>query len=168
MTADHTVPPVGDVQQRLALELSRAARIGHLLLLLTNVAIAIGVVSLLITEPVLPVRAQVALVLVLLIALSWVGFAWWTLTRRQVRLAGHDVIAGRMAVTYCGMLVGGSLVLTIVGPSPAAAGMSAAIGCVLLATAIVMLRRARRRLQQLRERRDALERMLRASPERGS
>jgi hypothetical protein len=39
---------------------------------------------------------------------------------------------------------------------------------VLLAAAIVMLRRARRRLQQLRERRDALERMLRASPERGS
>jgi hypothetical protein len=161
------VPPlsVPEIQSRLAEELSRRARIGHTLLLLVNLTIAIGVMSLLATEPALPLRAQVAFVLMLGIALSWSAFAWWTLTRRQVLLAGHEIVAGRMAVTFTSVLVAGSLVLAAVGPSVPAAIMSAGLGCVPLAAAWLLLRRARRQFDALLQRREALEQALRASTE---
>jgi hypothetical protein len=172
MTADSSAHPndrsaadvpalsVRDIQRRLATELSRRARIGHLLLLLLNLTIAIGAASLLLTEPALLLRTKVAFVGMIIIALSWAAFAWWTLTRRQVLLAGHEIVAGRMAVVFCAVLVAGSLGLVWAGPSAPAALMSAGLGAALLAVAWMMLRRARQRFDVLVRRRAELERAL--------
>ena len=152
-----TAVSVQQIQQQLTMELSRRARTGHILLLLVSLAIAIVVASLLFTEPALPFRAQAAFAVMLVIALSWAVFAWWTITRRQVRLAGHEIVAGRMAVIFCATFVVGSIVLVWAGPSAPAALMSAVLGCLLLLAASLMLLRARRRFADLLRRRGELE-----------
>jgi hypothetical protein len=145
-------PSVEEMQRRMSTELSVPARIGHTALLLVALLGSVAIGSLWLTEPSLPVRTQVAFAVLVAINLSWVAFAAWVLTRRRVLLAGHSIIAARMAVTFCAVFTAGALVVG--GRAGYAAGGT---GVVLLAIAIAMLRSARRRFEELMERRRALE-----------
>jgi hypothetical protein len=96
------------------------------------------------------------------IGLAWVAYAVWVLTRRRVLLAGHRIVAARMAVAFTTIFAAGSLALGIWGPAGRAAYGAAGTGAVMLAVAIAMLLSARRRFDALMQRRNALERELAA------
>ena len=163
---DEPVLTPEDVQVRLAAELSRRGRIGHVLLLLVGLGVAVGISSLLLTEPALPNRTRAAFVAIVLIALGWTTYAWWALTRRDVLLARHRIVAARMAVAFCGLFVVGSVVLVWAGPSAPAALMSAGTGALAFGAAWAALRRARRHVDFLLRRRAELERALAVERER--
>ena len=145
-------PSVEEMQRMMIEELSLRARVAYTALLLVALGVAGAVGSLWLTEPSLPVRTQIAFGAIVAIGLSWVAYAAWVLTRRRVLLAGHRVVASRMAVTFSALFVAGALV---VGMVPAAL-----FGSVMLAIAIAMLIHARRRFARLIERRRTLERSL--------
>ena len=145
-------PSVEEMQRRMSTELSVRSRVAHTALLLVSLFVTVAIGSLWLTEPSLPVRTHVSFAVIVAIGLSWVVFAWWVLTRRQVLLAGHQVIAARMAVAFCAVFVAGALAMG------GRAGYAAAgTGVVLLVVAIAMLISARRRFHELIERRRALE-----------
>src|SRR5215213_4074303 len=102
---------VEQMQQLVATELSVGSRVGYVMLLLIAIS-ATGIIGALwFTEPPLPGRTQFAFAVMILIGLSWTGFALWVLTRRHVLLAGHRVIATRMASGFTAVFVLGSLAL---------------------------------------------------------
>jgi len=148
---------VADMQRLIAGELSLLSRIGYTALLLIALGFAGAIGSLWLTEPWLPLRTHVAFATMVAIALSWVAYSLWVLTRRQVLFAGHRIIAGRMAVAFCTIFVIGSLVTGIWGGGGRAAYGAAAFGVPMLAIAIGVLVSARRRFRDLMERRRALE-----------
>jgi hypothetical protein len=147
-------PTVEEMQRMMNAELSTRARVGYTALLLAALGVAGAVGSLWITEPTLPARTHVAFGAIVAIGLSWVAYAAWVLTRRRVLLAGHSVIAGRMAVAFSALFAAGMLA---VGMVPAAV-----FGGVMLGVAIAVLVRARRQFARLLERRQALEQSLAA------
>lgn len=140
---------VADMQHLIAGELSLRSRIAYTALLLVSLGVAGAIGSLALTEPSLPQRTQIAFAMIVAIALSWVAYSIWVLTRRQVLFAGHRIIAGRMAVAFSALFVAGF----------AALGKYAAVGfgVVMLAVAVGVLVSARRRFRALMERRRALE-----------
>jgi hypothetical protein len=81
------------------------------------------------------------------------------LTTRRVLLGQDSVLAGRMAVVFTTTFVAGALTLGYVngGRAPYSA---AVMGLGLLAAAVALLIRARRRVVVLTARREALEREL--------
>jgi hypothetical protein len=117
------------------------------------------VIALLLTEPMLPARTSTALAALAVIGVSWITFAAWVLSRRRVLLGSHRVVAGRMAVTFSTVFTIGALVLGISMSNPAARA-AAVMGTAMLAVAVVMLARARRRFASLSERRAELQRLL--------
>jgi hypothetical protein len=145
-------PSVEEMQQLVNGELSLGSRVGYTALLLVALGMAGAVGSLWLTEPSLPARTQVAFGAIVVIGVSWVAYAAWVLTRRRVLLAGHRVIATRMAVAFSALFVAGALAVRMVA--------AAAFGALMLAVAIAMLLHARSRFAQLMERRRALERSL--------
>lgn len=141
-------------------ELSLRSRLAYVALLLVALMMTSVIAALWMTEPVLPARTQVAFGAMIVIGLSWVGFALWVLTHRRVLLAPHSIVAGRMAVTFTGAFVIGALVLRYAQGSPGALA-AAAMGVGMLAAAAILLIRAHRRFDRLAERRRQLERELR-------
>lgn len=156
---DVSVPKVSvDEMQRLIHgELSLPSRLGHTALLLAALAVTVVVASLWLTEPSLPVRTQAAFGGMVAIGLAWVAYAAWVLTRRRVLLAGHRVIAARMAVTFTTVFVLGSAALGIWSTVGRAAFAAAGLGALMLLVAVGMLVSARRRFAELMERRRVLE-----------
>jgi hypothetical protein len=159
MKGSSMVPPAvsPDALHRLAdAELSLASRLGYVALLLASLAMTAVVTALWLTEPALPVRAQIGFAVMIPIGLSWAAFASWVLTRRRVLFARHSIIAGRMSVTFTTVFVVGAAILgfTTGGAGPFAA---AAVGLLMLAAAVVILRRAHANFARLSERRKALE-----------
>jgi hypothetical protein len=136
--------------------LSLRSRLGYVALLLAAMAMTAVIVSLWLTEPLLPWRTRVAFGAMTVIGLSWTGFALWVLTHRLPLLAPHGIVAGRMAVTFTGSFILGSLLVgwQTGGPAPYVA---AALGIAMLTAAVMVLRRAHRRLAELTERRRVLE-----------
>lgn len=151
---------VEDVQRVIAGELSPRARIGHTLLLLIALAFAIGTVSLWMTEPSLPARTHVAFGAILVIALSWACYAAWVLTRRRVLLAGHRIVAARMAIAFSALFTAGA---AAIDQWPAVI-----LGGVMTVIAIAMFIHARRKFARLAQRRDALERTLKSGAGAGT
>jgi hypothetical protein len=140
-------------------ELSTAARLGHVALLLGGAGMAIAIGSLWATEPSLPLRTHLAFGAMTLIGVAWAVYATWVLTTRRVLLGRHRVVAGRMAVTFAGVLVAGSLLVAATTGHPA--GYAAAgPGVVMLGVAAWLLARARREVVRLTARRTELERAL--------
>jgi hypothetical protein len=137
-------------------ELSTASRFGYLTLLLTSLAMSVVTGALWLTEPALPARASIALVLMTAIGASWVAFAIWVLTRRRVLFARHSIVAGRMAVTFTSIFVAGALAIGLTN-SGTAPFVAAACGLLMLAAALVILRRAHRAFDRLESRRRELE-----------
>lgn len=154
-------PSVEEVRKSLAGELSTRSRLTYTVLLLVDLALAIALGSLWLTEPSLPARTQIAFGLLLAFALTWSGFLLWMLTRRKVMLARHRVLAGRLAVTFCSLFTLGALALGLAQPDQRATGLSAAgMGGFLLLVAVALLISAQRRYRALTARRLDLEREL--------
>jgi hypothetical protein len=152
--------PASEIQRMINAELSPRARVGHTALLLFATAMAVVIASLWLTEPSLPARTQIAFAVMTGISLSWVAYAVWVLTRRRVLLAGHRIIAARMAVTFTTIFVLGFLWLGTFGSMGRAAYAAAGTGAVMLAVAVFLLFSARRRFEELMQRRRAIEREL--------
>lgn len=136
--------------------LTSRARWAHLALLLAALAMAILSGALLATEAALPIRTQVAFAGMLVIALSWVGYAGWVLQRRLTLLANHRVIAAWMAVLWSTVFSAAATALGWFGSKPAGF-VAGSVGLVFVAIAVALLVRARRRFKELQARRQQLE-----------
>jgi hypothetical protein len=141
-------------------ELSIKARIGYVSLLLVAVAMTAVVLSLWLTEPVLPARTQAAFGVMSLIGGAWVSFALWALTARRPLFARDAVIAGTLAVVFTSVFVAGALGAVIVSGAAAAFG-ALGTGVVMLGIAVWNLVSASRRHAALAARRRELESALR-------
>jgi O-antigen/teichoic acid export membrane protein len=161
MTINELSPPMpADALRRLAdAELSTAARVGYVALLLAALIMTVVVGSLWATEPELPSRTRLAFAMMTGIGLAWAAFAGWVLRRRRVLLAGHRIVAGRMAVACTAFFVAGALLVGWTSGERAAFA-AAAVGGVMLAAAVAILVRAHRDFARLSERRRELERRL--------
>ncbi len=137
-------------------ELSLKARLAHVLLLLVSLAMTAVAASLWLTEPLLPMRTQIAFGVMALIGLGWSAFAIWVLRARRPLYARDRVIAGRMAVTFTAVFVAGAFALVVAGNIAAIAML--VLGIVMLAAAVRLLSDARHRFATLNARRAELER----------
>ena len=157
----HIPPPalIEDLRRLTEVELSRPARMGYLGLLLAASTMTAVVTALLLTEPSLPPRTSIALGVMVVIGLSWIGFAGWVLTRRRILLGHHRVVAGRLAVAFSSAFCIGSLAVGY-ATSNRSALAAAALGAVMVLIAAAILIRARRDVERLSTRRDELERQL--------
>lgn len=144
---------VEEMQNMVNQELSLPSRLGYTVLLLAALTVAGGTASLWLTEVGLPARTRIAFAAIVIIGSAWVVYALWVLTRRRVLLAGHRIIAGRMAVAFSAVFAAGSLALGVYAAT--------AFGLLMVAVAIGVLVHARRRFAQLTYRRRELEEMLR-------
>ena len=153
------VPAVSkeEMQRLVSAELSLRSRIGYTALLLVALAMTVAIASLWITEPALVLRTQIAFAVMTAIGLSWVGYAAWVLTHRRVLLAGHQILAARMAVTFSALFVAGFAAIGLSDPEQRAALLAAGFGVLWLVVAIGMLLRARKEFARLLERRRVLE-----------
>ena len=158
---DRTPPStlVEDLRRITEAELSRPARMGYVGLLLAASTMTAIVIALLFTEPSLPLRTSIALGVLAVIGLSWIGFAWWVLTRKRILLGRHRVVAGRLAVTFSSVFCVGALAMGYATSSRSAAA-AAALGMLMLLMATALLIRARRSVERLSRRRDELARQL--------
>jgi hypothetical protein len=157
----HVPPPalLEDIRRLTEVELSRPARLGYLALLLAATTMTVIVTALLLTEPALPLRASIGLGVIMVIGLSWIGFAAWVLTRRRIPLGRHRVVAGRLAVTFSSVFCAGSLAVGY-ATSNRSAIAAAGLGAVMVLIAAAILIRASRDVERLSKRRDELERQL--------
>jgi hypothetical protein len=159
-----TTPPldqpgisVAAMQDRMAAQLSRRARLGHVLLLLAATAMTGTIGSLWITEPAIPRRTHLAFAVMVLIGVSWAVYAVWVLTRRRVLLGQHRVVAGGMAVTFCAIFTVGCAVVALSGAGRPAWAASA-VGAVMLLISTALLAQARRAVADLMSVRERLSR----------
>jgi hypothetical protein len=137
-------------------ELSLKARLAHVALLLVSLAMTAVIASLWLTEPLLPLRTQIAFGVMTLIGLGWSAFSIWVLRARRPLYARDRVIAGRMAVTFTAVFVAGAIAMVAAGNAAAIAML--ALGVVMLAAAVRILSNARHRFATLNARRAELER----------
>jgi pimeloyl-ACP methyl ester carboxylesterase len=148
------------MQHLVATEVARPSRPGHIALLIASLISTSIAAALLATEPVLPQRTQIALASVVTIGLAWITFSLWVLTRRSVLLGRHRIIAARMAVAFTALFAIEAWAIGVWRPVGGAWYGAMALGVAMLAVAIVLLIRARRRFNELSRRRAALERHL--------
>jgi hypothetical protein len=148
-----------ELQRLTSTELSRGARVGHLVLALVASAMTIIVISLWLTEPTLPLRTQVAFASLTGIGAGWTAFAIWVLRTRRVMLARHRQVAGRLAVVFSSVFTVGCLVLALAAETDAARP-ALAMGLGLLLLAVVVWRRAETAHAKLLTRRAQLEQQL--------
>lgn len=147
---------VTDLQRLSRTELSRAGRVGHVLLSLVASAMTIMIVSLWLTEPALPLRTQIAFAALTGINVAWTAFSLWVLRTKRVMLARHRQVAGRLAVVFASVFTVGCLILTFTVKA-GAARPAFAMSLVLLAVAAVIWRRAELAYARLVTRRTQLE-----------
>jgi hypothetical protein len=141
-----------DVRARMRLELSMPVRLGYAALGAAGLSMAGLAVSLLLTEPILPTRTQVAFGAIAVAGLAWAGYAVWVLRWRRVLFARHRVRAAQLAVAICGIFFLGA---AIAGPP---AGAAALVNGALTVVAALWYLHARRRVSLLESRRRELER----------
>ena len=159
MTTSASREPAAALRPVVDGQLALPARIGHVALLLAASIVTTVIASLWMTEPALPLRTQLAFGAMVVIGLSWVGYALWALTYRHALLAHHHIIAGRLAVTFTGVFLAGATGAAVM-TGAAAAYAAAATGLVMVVCAVVVLVRAHRAFDRLVARRGTLEREL--------
>lgn len=143
---------VETVQKRIRAELSVSARLGYTGLAVAGLSMAGVVTSLLLTEPSLPVRTQVAFILIALGGITWAAFAAWVLARRRVLLASHHVTASMLATTLAAIFLAGAIVFR-----DRAGNVAVIVNAAMLVVAVAWLIRARRRVRSIEARRAAIE-----------
>jgi hypothetical protein len=157
--------PLAEVQRRIRAEVAAPSRLGHVCLLLASSTMASVCGALLITEPALPLRARVALVLMLGIAVSWIAFAAWVLRARRVLFVQHHILAAQMAVAYSSIFLVGAAVLAPWEVNRTGSRLIVGTGLAMLTVAVARLVQSVRARGALHRRRAELERELRdASP----
>lgn len=139
--------------------LSPRSRYLHVLLLLLSTTMGLLCISLLLTEPRLPMRAQVSFVVMSGIAVAWIVYAIWVLRNRRTLMAGQRIVAGRMAVAFSGIFLVASAGMLIVVGKPLHIVVAIMASGMLLA-AIAILIRAHRHAAKLLSRRRELEGLL--------
>jgi hypothetical protein len=136
-------------------ELSLKARLGYVALMLVSLGMTVVIASLWITEPRLPLRAQVAFGAMNLIGVCWAALSIWALATRRPLFARDRVIAGGMAVAFTSLFLAATFAAAvIVGTEAAYAAM--ALAATMLTLAIKVNARARRRFAELAARRAEL------------
>lgn len=144
-----------DVRRLAGAELSLAARLGYVALLLVSAGMTVVVASLWLTEAWLPARTHIAFAVMCVIGVSWVALSIWALAARRPLFARDRVIAGRMAVAFTAVFVAGAVAAVVIANNVAAYAVLAT-GVAMLALAVRVLIDARGRYQDLRARRAAL------------
>jgi hypothetical protein len=144
------------IRHLVDVELSKRGRIGHIALLMCASAMTVGLVMLWATETGLPLRTHVAFALMVAIGGAWTAYAAWVLTTRSVLLARHRIVAAWMGVIFSSAFTVLFAIVGYTGNFGAMPYAAAGVELVLVAAAIVMLVRARRRFAALVARRDAL------------
>lgn len=140
--------------------LSPRSRYGHVALLLLASMMCVLLGALLATEPALIDRTQAALVVMLGIGVSWVGYAFWVLRHRRPLLGNHRIVAGWMAVAFTSVFLAGALGMTVAaGSAVFYAAAAAGVGMLILAVAVLI--QAYRHVASLQAQRRELERRLR-------
>jgi hypothetical protein len=139
--------------------LSMRARVGYVALLLMSIAGAGALVSLWATEPTLPARTHAAFAVLLAVLLSWAAFAAWVLRTRRALFGRDSVIAARLSITFSAVFAAGMAALGL-GTGLTGPWAGAGVGLLMLAVALLNLRRAMRRVVALTARREALAREL--------
>lgn len=156
--ATHTPKPTAaDVRALVARETALPSRLAYTALLLAGLGGAVVTGSLALTEPGLATPPKVALLVLAAIGLEWAIYAAWVLARRRVLLAGHRVVAARMAIAFTAVFTLGTAVLGMRGDAGGAWPLASLTGLVMLVVAVMLLMRARRRVEQLNARRRELE-----------
>jgi hypothetical protein len=145
-----------DVRRLAATELSLAARLGYVALLMVSVGMTVVIVALWLTETGLPLRTQIAFGALCLIGSSWVALSIWALTTRRPLFARDRLIAGRMAVAFTAVFVSGAIVSVVLASSLAAYAVLAT-GVAMFSLAVRLLTGARARHEELLARRQALQ-----------
>jgi hypothetical protein len=138
--------------------LSPTGRYAHVLLMVAAAGMGVLVAALLLTEPALPFRTQVAFGVLVAIAACWVAYSAWALLRRPLMHA-HRVVAGTLATAFSGLFAVATLTAAAMTRSNAA-WLAGALGLVMLVIAVALLLRAHRQRAALLARRDELERAL--------
>jgi hypothetical protein len=152
---------IEQVQDMVRRELSAPTRIGYLLMFLITMTAAGLIGTLWLTEPgPLPLRTHMAFAALVAINVAWSVLFGWVLTKRKVLLALHRVIAGWMALLFCGVFLVVGLTIAVIKMNTTALIAIGLVGSVQVVAAVVMLVRARRRRRQLLERRNELTGML--------
>jgi hypothetical protein len=150
-------PTVEEMKRLLDSELSIGARVAYVALLLVSLIVTVSIASLWMTERALPLRTQIAFAVMIAIGIAWIAYAAWVLTKRRVLLAGHRILAARMAVTFTSVFALGALALALQGARGAFG--AAFTGALMVCVAIAMLVQAKRRFADLVRRRAELEAM---------
>jgi hypothetical protein len=152
---------IEQVQEMVRRELSAPTRIAYLLMFLITTTAALLIGTLWLTEPEpLPIRTHLALGALVAINVAWSTLFGWVLTRRKVLFAMHRVIAGWMALLFCGLFLVVGLTIAAMNMNLPALLAIGLIGCAQVAAAIVVLAKARHRRRQLMTRREELIDML--------
>jgi hypothetical protein len=146
-----------DIQRLLRAELSFKTRAMYLVGLLATASFAAALLSLWLTEPHLPVRTHLAFGILVVINLVWTLFCGWALTRRNVLYARQGVVAGRLATAWSAVFAGGAVIVGYTSGNVRGGMMAAATGVVFLVCAVIVLRRAMARHQELLRLRRSLE-----------
>lgn len=137
-------------------EMSKRARLGHVALLMAALCGGLAVVSLWITEPILPLRTHLAFFVLTAIAAGWTWHAARVLRTRVVLLAPHRVRAAWLSVMCsAAFTIGGLGVWWTYGWR--SGGFAASSGVVLTIVAAALLIRAQRQREVLRARLRELE-----------
>ena len=166
MTESHTIvppprPAVADVQRFAASQLSVRSRVGYTVLLAASTTIAVAIASVWATEPALPMRTHIAFALIVGLALTWVVFAAWVLTRRRALLGRDRILSSTIGLVFSAVATAGMLSVGYWGGAGRPAYLGAVVNGVLCAGATMLLVRARREVDALSRRRAELERQLR-------
>lgn len=152
--------PRFDEQQLLRLidaELSPRARLLTTAMLLFALIVTAVVAALLLTEPALPLRTQLAFGLIVLAGLAWSGHFGRTLLHRRTSYLSHRVASTTLAAGVTAAFVLAAVLLAWLEPTQRSVALTAAaIAAPWLLLAIALRARATRQLRQLRARRDAL------------
>jgi hypothetical protein len=148
---------IAEVQEMLRRELSTSKRIGYLLLFMLTLTAAglVGTLWLTETRP-LPMRTHLAFAVLVAINLAWSALFGWIVMRRKVLFAAHSVIAGWMAVAFCGLFLAAGLMVAVSRMNIAAIIAVSLLGVGQVLVALALLRRARRRRSYLLSRRHEL------------
>lgn len=153
MTTDAEI--IEAARRLVAAELAPPSRIAHGVLLGVASAMTLTILSLLLTEPALPVRTAAALIGLTVIGMAWSGYAFWALARRHVLYGAQRVVAGWIALGAATAFSLGGLAVGIGAGQPAGlvAGVS---GVPTVIIAALMLSQARRRVTILADRLDVI------------
>ena len=157
-------PSAAEIRSLVTAELGRASGPWHIALLLGALTVTGVYIVLLLTEPGLPprVRSARAILFAVMVAIgsSWSVGAALVLARRGILFAKDRVVGARAAVTFTTVFTLGVWAVGRWGPAGRPGYVWMAAGLAMMAVAVVLWLRARRRFDELSRRRAELERTL--------